>query len=246
MQVPRSRSNFFKTALFQDCMCLWTHKCKQYSHHVAAKKPKTQEHRNTAICFFPLLSPPHKYTLIATVFRVSLGLAKWEPVFPRELCQSYTWSLSLEEWNPPLSYCYFLAERRTAPLCSRAPGFQGVRLLLDSWPPGSKGGSSESNPSIHGPARHPKSCSRWGSKGREGAAFQKSSKMQICLHLGTGQDHFCFLQPRLEACTFQVMKSGTHFEWKIQFMWTNLFCKWHVKRAFKTWYFPNIFTKKKK
>ena len=95
-----------------------------------------------------------------------------------------------------------------------------------------------------GQARHPKSCFLWGSKGREGVAFQKSSKMQICLHLGTGQDHFCFLQPRLKACTFQVMKSATHFEWKIQFMWIDLFCKWHVKRAFWRHYIFQIFSPK--
>lgn len=97
-----------------------------------------------------------------------------------------------------------------------------------------------------GQARPPKSCSRWGSKGREVVAFQKSSKMQMCLHLGTGQDHFCFLQPHLKACTFQVMKSATHFEWKIQFMWIDLFCKWHVKRAFWRHYIFQRFSHKKK
>lgn len=139
--MPRSRSNLFKTALFQECMCLWTCGCSNIHTTWLQRKPKTQEHRSTAICFFSLLSPPHKYTSIATVFKVSLRLAKWEPVFPRELCQSHTWSLFLEEWNPLLSYCYFLAKERTASLCSRALGSQGVRLLLDSWPPRNKGGS---------------------------------------------------------------------------------------------------------
>ena len=131
-----SKQHCSKTA----CVCEHTNVSNIHTTWLQ-RKPKTQEHRNTAICFFPLLSPPHKYTLIATVFRVSLGLAKWEPVFPRELCQSHTWSLFLEEWNPLLSYSYFLAKERTAPLCSRALGFQRVRLLLDSWPPGNKGGS---------------------------------------------------------------------------------------------------------
>lgn len=122
VQVPRSRSNLFKTALFQECMCLWTHRCSNIHTMWLQRKPKTQEHWSTAICFFSLLSPPHKHTSIATVFKVSLRLAKWEPVFPRELCQSHTWSLFLEEWNPLLSYCYFLDKKRTASLCSRAPG----------------------------------------------------------------------------------------------------------------------------
>lgn len=214
-------------------MCLWTHGCGNIHTMWLQRKPKTQEHWSTAIkLLFSPLTSSQTHIDSHSVQGVTPGWLN-ESLSSPGSSANHTHVVSVPwRMKSTLSYCYFLDKKRTASLCSRAPGVLRVgaapRLLASR----EQGGASWSNPSMHRPGKAPKVLLPLGLQGKRSGSLPKSSKMQMCLHLGTGQDHFCFLQPHLKACTFQVMKSATHFEWKIPFMWIDLFCKWHVKRAF--------------
>ena len=199
-----------------ESVCLWTYGRSNIHTIWLQRKPKIQGPRSSAICFFSHLSPPHTYMLVAAVCGVSLRPAKWKRCPPGEALPiphvaSAPWRMKSTPYRTVISEL----KREQHPPYSRTLGAQGVRpppRLLDLQEIREDRTALGLTQAHTGQARSPKSCFPWGPKGGEVAIFQKCPETQMCLYLGRVQDHFCSLQPHLQACTFQVMKSATHFE----------------------------------